>query len=226
MPDPFARVSVVIPVYNGAAYLAQAIDSVLSQRHADLEVIVIDDGSEDDSAEIAFRFGASVRCIGQPHGGAGAARNAGVAVSTGAFLAFLDADDLWTPGKLAAQMDLLLSNASLDCVFGLVENFRDGEAADRLEVRAEAAAPGMAAGAMLVRRPAFLRVGPFRTDLAVGEFIEWYARARTLGLHYEILPGLVLRRRIHGANTTFRHAADRRDLLKALRGALPARRSV
>ena len=89
-------VSVIIPVYNGERYLAEALDSVLRQSHPADEIIVIDDGSTDGSAKIIESFRASVEYHWQPNGGPGAARNLGVTLAHGAFLAFLDADDLWT----------------------------------------------------------------------------------------------------------------------------------
>ena len=99
-------VSVVIPVYNAARFLADAIRSVQAQRHPRIEIIVVDDGSTDGSGEVARSF-AGVRCLRQANGGIAAARNAGVHEARGNLLAFLDADDLWTPGKLALQLDVL-----------------------------------------------------------------------------------------------------------------------
>ena len=96
-------VSVVIPVYNGERFLAQAIESVLGQTWREVEVIVVDDGSSDHSGEIARRF-APVRCLRQDNAGQAAARNRGAAAATGRFLAFLDADDLWLADKLERQL--------------------------------------------------------------------------------------------------------------------------
>ncbi|MCB2187946.1 MAG: glycosyltransferase family 2 protein [Deltaproteobacteria bacterium] len=102
-------VSVIIPVYNGAAFLARAVESVLAQTLDDLEVIVVDDGSQDASGDVAARLAAahaSVRLLRQVNQGPGAARNAGAAVAQGRFVAYCDADDLWLPGKLSRQMPL------------------------------------------------------------------------------------------------------------------------
>ncbi|MCC6852372.1 MAG: glycosyltransferase family 2 protein [Rubrivivax sp.] len=102
-----ARVSAVIPAYNAERHLAACLASVLAQRGPfALEVIVVDDGSADATAEAARRF-AGVRCIRQANGGPSAARNAGIAAAAGEFVAFLDADDRWEPGKLARQVTLL-----------------------------------------------------------------------------------------------------------------------
>ncbi|MGH9463241.1 MAG: glycosyltransferase family 2 protein [Vicinamibacteria bacterium] len=96
-------VSVVIPCYNGAAFLRETLASVLAQTHPVLEVIVVDDGSTDDSAEIAASFGPPVRVIRQPNQGESVARNRGVRESRGEWIAFLDADDAWLPNRIEAQ---------------------------------------------------------------------------------------------------------------------------
>lgn len=98
-----AAVSVIIPVYNGAGLVAQAIDSALGQSMAPLEVIVVDDGSTDDTAAVLAEYGGRIRRLRIAHGGVSRARNAGMAASRGDLLAFLDADDIWHPHKLARQ---------------------------------------------------------------------------------------------------------------------------
>jgi teichuronic acid biosynthesis glycosyltransferase TuaG len=98
-----ATVSVIIPAYNAEAFLSRAICSVEAQRFRDFEVVVVDDGSADGTAEVARGF-SGVRCIGQPHHGAAAARNRGLAEASGDLVAFLDADDEWLPEKLDRQL--------------------------------------------------------------------------------------------------------------------------
>lgn len=98
------RVSVVMPVYNGEAYLATAIDSVLGQTQPDVELVVVDDGSSDGSAAILARYGDRIRVLHQANAGVSAARNAGVAAARGEFLAFLDSDDWWEPDFLASMV--------------------------------------------------------------------------------------------------------------------------
>jgi hypothetical protein len=102
------RVSVVIPAYNAAAWIGEALQSVLMQQGAELEVIVVDDGSADETATIAASY-PGVRCIRQQNAGQAAARNAGIRAARGEFIAFLDADDVWLPGKVQAQLDVLQS---------------------------------------------------------------------------------------------------------------------
>ena len=104
MTGSLSTVSVVIPCYNGAAFLREALDSVLAQTRPPLEVIVVDDGSTDDSAAIAESYGPPVRVIRQENQGESVARNRGIDEARGDWIAFLDADDVWKPEKLARQL--------------------------------------------------------------------------------------------------------------------------
>ncbi|HEY0656892.1 MAG TPA: glycosyltransferase family A protein, partial [Pyrinomonadaceae bacterium] len=99
------KVSVIIPNYNYAKYIAETIDSVLAQTYPNLEVIVVDDGSKDDSLKILRSYGDKITVIEQKNQGVARARNIGTAYSNGEYIAFLDADDVWLPEKLARQME-------------------------------------------------------------------------------------------------------------------------
>lgn len=214
-------VSVVIPAYDAERYLGAAIASVLAQAVAVGEVIVVDDGSSDATAAVGAAFGPPVVCLSRVHGGIGAARNAGIERATGNMLAFLDADDLWAPGKLERQLAAFAADPGVDLVFGHAVEFR-GEppaAGDPGEHQ-----PGYVAGALLARREAFLRVGMFATGFRVGEFIDWYARAKELGLREVLLPDVVLYRRLHDQNTGLRARDSRVDYTRVLRAALQRRR--
>src|SRR5213078_156464 len=109
MTDEQPLVSVIIPVYNGARYLRAALESVFAQTYRPIEVIVVDDGSGDDSGVIAQSF-PDVHFIHQENQGVAAARNHGFDAARGEFIAFLDQDDLWTPEKLKVQVNYLLNH--------------------------------------------------------------------------------------------------------------------
>jgi glycosyltransferase involved in cell wall biosynthesis len=106
-------VSVIIPAYNAGECIGRAIESVLGQSYSDYEIVVVDDGSTDNTADIVRQYGDKVRYVHQKNAGVAVARNAGIAVARGDWIAFLDADDEWLPNKLKAQMDLLARNPEL-----------------------------------------------------------------------------------------------------------------
>jgi glycosyltransferase involved in cell wall biosynthesis len=193
-----APVSVVIPLYNAERYVGEAIESVLAQTVAVAEVIVVDDGSTDRGPDIARRYGPPVRCETLSHAGCGEARNRGVELSRSEWLAFLDADDLWTPAKLERQLEAFREDPSLDMVFGHVQQFRSPEL-EQTPIKFEIAA-GVHPGAMLIRRDAFMRVGRF-SNAVVAEFFEWFGRAQDAGLRFRMLPDVFMKRRIHATNT-------------------------
>jgi glycosyltransferase involved in cell wall biosynthesis len=116
-PNRVPRVSVVIPTYNSAAMVKEAIDSVLAQTYSDFEVVVMDDGSTDDTESVVRQFGDRVRYFKQENQGVSAARNAGIKRSRGDYLAFLDSDDLWLTEKLAEQIPLLERDPKLGLVY-------------------------------------------------------------------------------------------------------------
>jgi glycosyltransferase involved in cell wall biosynthesis len=219
-------VSVIVPAHNAAPYIAEAIDSIQAQPHENLDIVVIDDGSTDETAEIADVDG--VRVLRQPQRGPGAARNAGLALARGEFIAFLDADDLWTAGRLGVQLRAAASQPHLDLVFGRVEQFVSPEIdAAKAGIYCPAgSSPGYHVGALLARASAFERVGGFREDLRVGEFVDWCARAEELGLRSHMLDETVLRRRLHSTNLglTRRDAAG--DYAVVLKAALDRRRRM
>lgn len=223
------RVSVVIPVYNGERYLAQAIESALEQTLCPAEVIVVDDGSTDGSAKIARSFGSNVRYHFQPQSGIAAARNKGADLARGNLLAFLDADDLWMPNKLSLQAYALAREADLEVVFGHVEQFISEDATEVVAARVYCPGdpmPGYCAGTMLMKRDAFLQVGRFQLHWQVGEFIEWYTRAVEKNLKYFMLPEIVMRRRLHGGNHSDNKPDRRTDFAKILKAHVDRRRQM
>jgi glycosyltransferase involved in cell wall biosynthesis len=228
---PMAKpdVSVLIVVRDGEAYLAPAIESALAQQHAPLEVLVVDDGSSDATVAVAQRFGPPVRCISQGRRGIGAARNLAVRASRGEYLAFLDADDVWTPHKTSCQLEAFAADASLDIVLGQHREFisadLDPATARRLACRSDWE-PGYHAGAALMRRSLFERIGLFREDLTTGEYLDWIARAHEHGVREKLLDDRVVMRRIHGSNHGLIHAYARTDYARLLKSALDRRRAA
>jgi glycosyltransferase involved in cell wall biosynthesis len=222
-------ISVIIPVHNGARHLSAAIESVLAQTLPPVELLVVNDGSTDASAAIAHSFGPPVRVLTQPNLGPAAARNLGVAHAIGDLLAFLDADDLWLPDKLARQVQVLWDDPTCEAVLGRVENFVSPELDERqrrMLARSAAQTGAHHVGALLMRREAFRRIGAFDARWRHGEFIAWWGRAQRLGLRYTVLSELVLRRRLHTDNLMRRAQADRQDYPAILREQLAQRRAL
>lgn len=198
------QVSVIIPAYNMAHYLGEAIQSVLDQTYPIHEVLVVDDGSQDNIASVVASF-PEVQLITQAHANTSVARNAGVAHASGNLVAFLDADDTWLPGKISLQVDVLQNNPSSVAVFCMIQNFFSPELNDKQ--RAGLVCPpepmeGISATAMLIRRDAFAQVGPFDPDLMTSQFIEWWIRFNDAGFDYHVVPLSLVQRRIHLSNTT------------------------
>ena len=222
-----ARCSVVIPAFNAARTLAETLDSVMCQTLPAFEVIVVDDGSRDATVDVARGF-SGVRVISQPNAGPGPAQNAGIAAATGEFCAFIDADDLWTPGAIAAQTAALERNAGADAVVGDMEEFvcpsETPEAAARFRPRSRQT--GWVSGATMLRASAIARVGSFAA-LGGGHWLDWMDRARLAGLIFAESGELVLRRRLHRNSLTMNENARKgRSLLLAARAAIQRRKSV
>ena len=123
-------ISVIMGVYNTAPYLAEAIESVLGQTYAPIELVVIDDGSDDGSGEIARGFGDAIVYAYQENAGNGAARNHAARLATGELFAFLDADDRFVPDKLTRQWQALSRAPELDMVFGHMSEFVSPEVSE------------------------------------------------------------------------------------------------
>jgi glycosyltransferase involved in cell wall biosynthesis len=213
-------VSCIVPVYNGEAYLGEALDSILAQTWRPLEIIVVNDGSRDGSAAVAEAYGAVVRVIEQANAGCAAARNAGLAAATGEFVAFLDADDFWHPEKLDRQMARFEARPDLDYTVTHVQNFwqddvREEEERHRRHKRAQPI-PGYVHGTLLCRRSLFDTLGPFETAVNHGDATLWFLRARDSGAKGELLPEVLMRRRLHPENRSRTYAERSRGTFVAI----------
>jgi glycosyltransferase involved in cell wall biosynthesis len=219
-------VSVIIPAYNAAGFLSDAIDSALAQQYPHLEVVVVDDGSIDDPCEVASRYGDRVRCVRQDNAGPAAARNRGIRMAGGEFLAFLDADDLWPAGKLQIQMARFADDPALDVVAGRIQYVRLDGAAE-LELRFEDTRNTVThvhLGSAVCRRRAFDRVGFFDESLRFSEDHDWYLRAREEGLSIVVLREITLLYRLHGSNMTRNATSQQLGLARVLKKSLERRR--
>jgi len=220
-----APASVVIPVFNGARYLGEAVASVLAQTYRPVEVIVVDDGSTDGSAAVARSFRA-VRVLEQERGGPAVARNAGAAAAMGEFLAFHDADDLLPPDKLERQIGHLLEHPEVGCVLGrqklmLEPGVEMPEWAKLAPEFAERRPDIVELGAvplisMVMRRSLFVECGGFDPAYVHGEDADYLMRARQRA-PIATLDSVVLLRRVHGGNLSHDVTALRVGTFRVLR---------
>jgi glycosyltransferase involved in cell wall biosynthesis len=197
------RVSVIVPVYNGEAFLREAVESALAQTHPPAEIVVCDDGSTDETPRIAQSL--PVVYLRQENAGVSAARNAAIARATGDAFAMLDADDIWLPDKLAVQLAALASDTSAFAVCQFQFLLDPDRPLPAWFGRENPELPEMgyfAPSSWLVPRPVWERVGPFRPELRTAEDLDWFARASDAGIHRVVVPRTLLRRRVHDHNLT------------------------
>lgn len=213
------QVSCIVPAYNAAAYLKQALNSALAQSRVPMQLIVVDDGSTDATADIAGQFGGNVEIISQPNCGPAAARNSGLAAARGEFIAFLDADDLWCKDKLERQLAAFSENPALELCAAHIQNFRED-----LEPVGEPV-PGYNTE-MLIRRSLIDRLGPFTTGPQHAATLEWMLRARESKSVELLLPETLSFRRLHQKNMSSLGANQSlKEHLQVLHASLKRRRS-
>ncbi len=202
-------VSVIIPNYNYVSYVSEAIDSVLAQDYPNLEIIVVDDGSSDNSRSVIESYGGDVKGVFQQNQGVAATRNNGVAACNGEFVAFLDADDAWMPTKLSRQIEKFadahvglvhVGVAEIDGSGAVVgENIagREGKVAhDLLLLRPVILGGG---SGVMIRRRIFDEIGGFDTRLSTSADWELYYRIASR-CEVAFVPEALVRYRFHGSN--------------------------
>jgi len=213
--DP--KVSVIIPSYNSAQFLPDAIESVLAQTYRNTEVIVVNDGSTDSTRQVVNGYGNLITYIEQPNGGAANARNAGLSSSLGEYIAFLDADDIWLPHKLEKQMATFSLYPDVALVYSQMINFDEvsheeslpwpetvhsGKIFDELLVKSFILLSSVVLKASVIKE-----VGGFDEDLITAEDTNLYLR---IGRKFEIAGQneVLVRRRMHGGNLSERVDID------------------
>lgn len=220
------QISVIIPVFNGERYLGEALDSALAQEPAPLEVIVVDDGSTDGSAAIAEARD-RVRCIRVDHAGVSAARNRAIVEARGEWLAFLDADDRWLPGKLAHQLEAAQARPDVAIFLGVKRILMDGPAQEWYDGPGDGEElASYEPSVWFVKRSAFEQAGPFDVTMAIGEDTDWLARASDAGLRMHVCEQVLTERRIHAGNASGVRYDRRGLMLGILRDSVRRKRPV
>jgi glycosyltransferase involved in cell wall biosynthesis len=219
-------VSVIIPVYNGAEFLSEAVASIWQQDYHPLEIVIVDDGSTDETAELAKGLGKDIRYAYQRNSGPAAARNKGLEMACGEIIAFLDVDDLWPPNKLRIQVTRLIEDPKVDVVLGRVK-FMKLPGAPEIEIQFESPDSTLVnayLGSGVFRKSAFGRVGNFDETLRYSEDHDWFLRAREQGISIVIMEQVTLYYRLHEHNMTRNKNTTDLQLIRVLKKSLDRRR--
>ena len=217
-------ISVVSIVRNGEDYLEAALRSVFQSTYPAYEVLVVDGGSTDRTAEIAAGMGA--RVLPQQSTGIAAAYNEGIAATRGDCVAFISHDDLWHPMKLEKQAAFLTQNPSVQICVSHVRHVLEGPAAPpgfRQELL-DRSVRGMIMEALVARREALDLVGPFDSAFSVSNDTDWFARARDHGLAIGVLPETLVIKRVHTTNTTLKPEGFSQQLWDVVRASVARKR--
>ena len=221
-------VSVVVAVHNGERFLRAALESLYAQDYDPFEVIFIDDGSTDSSGDIAREF-AGIRYVHQENKGLAAARNAGLELARGEFLAYLDDDDIIPRHKLRRQAGYLVENPEIGCVLG------------RQEIRIEPGVEppdwltrdtifgdldGIPFVSAMIRTDVLRGVGGFDVTYRFAEDRDLFVRLREHGVRIEVIPEVLLFRRFHGENMNFKQRPQKHPLLRSLKAKIDRERQA
>ena len=231
-PDaqPCPTVSVVLPVFNAARHLPDLLRALAAQRpEPPREIILVDSMSTDGTAAVAAGYEGQVRYLRQPTAGPAATRNLGLGAAQGEFVAFLDADDLWHPEKLARQMARFQARPDLDLCVTHVRHFwiseLSQEAARYRDHPRSRVMPGYYTSTLLAARSLFDIVGEFNSALWHSDATDWFLRAAERRAVMELLPDVLTYHRLHHTNLSRRLAgASRDEYVQLLKATLDRRR--
>jgi glycosyltransferase involved in cell wall biosynthesis len=221
-------VSVLMSIYNRAAYVDEAVCSVLADTSATHELVMVDDGSTDGAGAIAARYADRARFVRQDHRGCAAAWNLGLQHARGEYVTFCDSDDVWMPAHTGPLLAVLDARPEVDVAFGVTTEFVSPEldtepSGTRAPYDASRAPVG---GAMLARRAVFETVGAFAEHMLQGYWFDWYSRLVDAGVRAAQVDDVVLRRRIHNQNSSIVQAGMLGEYAVALHASIVRRRAA
>lgn len=210
------KVSALMPVYNTERFIGEAIESVLAQDYDDIEIIVVDDGSTDRTAEIAKSY-PKVRYILKEHSGIMTTRNRTLREATGEFITFIDADDLWCPGKLKMELEFLEQHPEFDVVRSKMKNFtaipENELTVDEKEIFENENVQLL--GMHCFRKYVVDKVGFFDESLKYDEDTEWLVRMKVAGFKVGDIDKVHLLRRVHDKNISVKRGEDNKNITLA-----------
>jgi glycosyltransferase involved in cell wall biosynthesis len=219
-------VSAIIPVYNGEAFLAEAVETIRQQNYHPLEIIIVDDGSTDNTERIARGFNKEVIYVRQENSGPPAARNRGIKMAKGDLIGFLDVDDLWSENKLGLQVTLLKDASSVEIVVGytqilMLKGAVDGESSFR---KWSDPVLTMNVGSALFKISVFDKVGLFDETQRYCDDWDWFMRARELNVPILIHKEVTHYYRRHERNMTNQGKLGNHYFIGMLKKSLDRRR--
>ncbi len=196
-------ISVIIPVFNSERYLAEAIESVFLQDYTPIEIIVVDDGSTDNSKNLVKSYGKRIKYLYQENGGPAKARNLALSVARGTFIACIDSDDVWAAGKLTKQLELFSKYENLGIALGLTVKASFSDKSELANVNTEELISfNLLLGSTLIKKSVFEIVGDLDNELIIGEDTDWFNRAKEMNIPIAVHRDVVQFHRNHEHNIT------------------------
>lgn len=225
-------VSVIIPVYNGEIFLADAINSIIKQDYHPLEIIIIDDGSTDKTQEVASQFKDFIQYFYQENAGPSSARNRGINIAKGDLITFLDADDLWVEGSLKKQIDYLKNNSQVQIVQGHLQNLSEEIDPQSNNIIKKFGKPRVSfnVGSAVYRKSVFEKIGLFNENLYHSEDVELLVRIKENKINWVVIDSVFLLYRRHQKSLTAQYNQNKlsnlhtKSWLKILKNNLDKRR--
>jgi glycosyltransferase involved in cell wall biosynthesis len=215
-------ISVIISVYNAERYLSESLDSVLNQSMPAKEIIVINDGSTDQTINILKSYGKKIKLIDRENKGVPYSVNEGLSEVKQPWIAFNDGDDIWSQNKLELQYNYLLEHKDLRILFGMMRQFISPELSE--EDKASIYVPNspekaLIRPAMLAHQSVFEDYGLFNPTLKAGDFIEWFQKIKENDLKFDFIDEVIYCRRLH-KNSLSNEEGVKDDFLKILKAKL------
>ncbi len=220
--------SIIIPSYNSEKYITLALDSIYNQSLDKIEVICIDDGSTDNTANIIKAYPKPIKYVYQENQGAPAARNLGISLATASVVGLLDSDDIYAPGSLSTRLNYLLDDDKALAVIGKTKFlFTDGHNRHKWNL-SEDSPPvyNTLYGSGLYKKTLFEAIGSFNENFKLSDDFDWFTRLRESGLPITYIEDITLYYRQHNSNMTGNADLVKHDLLSLLRNSLIRRRST
>jgi glycosyltransferase involved in cell wall biosynthesis len=222
--QPF--ISVIVPVHNAENFLAEALKSIINQNYIPMEIIVVDDGSTDRTADVAESFGNRIRYIYKENGGPPTARNLGLHLAQGELIAFLDADDFWSDKKIVLQLKRLINNPQAEIVLGQTQQIRHLESSHDSQFTPLVSPQfSLSLGSAMIRKSAFDKVGIFDESLFYCDDWDWFFRAREAGILFIIHRDVTQYYRKHTQNITLQYRLGLEYKLKLFKKIIDRKRT-